>query len=437
MSQNVLQFNNITGNQNLEVARQILESCNYDLNAALNLYFAREANAENEAMDNGDDDIQVIEPVPEVMIEESPSTSDSNDSDVVRAPIAPVRGQLVATSFAEQYGNGNRRRRAPHPIFEQNNMEPSSSGLIQYRNTDEGPTSKRRRDLKDLFRPPHELISRCNWDNFLALGQQKNKWLLVNIQDSGEFSSQVLNRDVWSNDTVKALISANFLFTQMQYTDHDAKRISSYYNCREFPSVFIVDPRTGEFVQTVTTTDGIDMVNMLTDFMEKYPNFEARDAKITAEHKQLCRPDVEVDQPSNTKNGESSKSDTNADKEAKRMEKVVSLKTPEYPDNSENKNKLEIPSNTPWEEYLPHESRRASKINLALKMPDGSRRTISVPSNTQLLALFAFIKENGSDPNKHQFVLTFPKRIYNQEFADSSLQHLDIGNNELVHVEEI
>ena len=46
-------------------------------------------------------------------------------------------------------------------------------------------------------------------------GQQKMRWLLVNLQDSGEFASQILNRDVWSDFHVKELIKTHFVFMQV------------------------------------------------------------------------------------------------------------------------------------------------------------------------------------------------------------------------------
>lgn len=41
------------------------------------------------------------------------------------------------------------------------------------------------------------------------------RWLLVNLQDSKEFASQILNRDVWSDYNVKELIKRNFIFMQV------------------------------------------------------------------------------------------------------------------------------------------------------------------------------------------------------------------------------
>lgn len=70
-------------------------------------------------------------------------------------------------------------------------------------------------------------------------------------------------------------------------------------------------------------------------------------------------------------------------------------------------------------------------------MPDGTRHTVSLPSNSELMALLAFIQEEGVDPNKHQFVFSFPRRVYSALQAQRSLQNLEIGNNELVYVEEI
>ena len=46
-------------------------------------------------------------------------------------------------------------------------------------------------------------------------GQRCAKWLLVNLQDSKEFPSQVLNRDVWSNHNVKDIVRQHFVFWQV------------------------------------------------------------------------------------------------------------------------------------------------------------------------------------------------------------------------------
>ena len=39
--------------------------------------------------------------------------------------------------------------------------------------------------------------------------------MLVNVQEMTEFKCHILNRDVWSNSGVKALIESNFTFYQV------------------------------------------------------------------------------------------------------------------------------------------------------------------------------------------------------------------------------
>ena len=38
---------------------------------------------------------------------------------------------------------------------------------------------------------------------------------MVNVQDSKQFASQVLNRDVWSHGGVRTILSRHFLFWQV------------------------------------------------------------------------------------------------------------------------------------------------------------------------------------------------------------------------------
>ena len=48
-------------------------------------------------------------------------------------------------------------------------------------------------------------------------GATSKRWLLVNIQNAKEFPCQVLNRDIWSNQAVKAIIKEHFVFWQVMH----------------------------------------------------------------------------------------------------------------------------------------------------------------------------------------------------------------------------
>lgn len=116
------------------------------------------------------------------------------------------------------------------------------------------------RDLATLFRPPVDIIARHGWDRLLQAGREQNRWILVNLQDPGEFACQTLNRDCWSDETLKELIKTSFLFWQNYVENPDGRRIVAYYTLKSFPAVFIVDPRTGENVSTINSRMPVDMI---------------------------------------------------------------------------------------------------------------------------------------------------------------------------------
>lgn len=88
---------------------------------------------------------------------------------------------------------------------------------------------------------------------------------MVNIQNPQEFACQVLNRDVWSNPTVKSILKEHFIFWQVKLFDQlffikvilnivsfqsynntsEGQKYINFYNVSTFPYISIVDPRTG------------------------------------------------------------------------------------------------------------------------------------------------------------------------------------------------
>ena len=79
----------------------------------------------------------------------------------------------------------------------------------------------KRRTLEELFKPPLDIMYKGDWQSARDAATAAKKWLLVNIQDAGEFQCQTLNRDVWSNDAVKTIVREHFLFWQVwsNYSD--------------------------------------------------------------------------------------------------------------------------------------------------------------------------------------------------------------------------
>merc|ERR1712136_406619 len=60
------------------------------------------------------------------------------------------------------------------------------------------------------------------------------------------FASHQLNRDVWSDDTIKDIIAGSFLFWQRDDKSAEGDQFCSYYNCgHQLPHICVVDPNTG------------------------------------------------------------------------------------------------------------------------------------------------------------------------------------------------
>lgn len=130
-----------------------------------------------------------------------------------------------------------------------------------------------------MFRPPFEIIHRAGWEQAREEGKEEHKWLLVNVQDPSIFDCQVLNRDLWKDERVVAVIRESFLFLQYSRNDSRADGYIQYYfaqsmdNPDAYPHIAIVDPRTGEQMKIwsgrpVPKVD--DFVEALYNFLDRY-----------------------------------------------------------------------------------------------------------------------------------------------------------------------
>ena len=81
---------------------------------------------------------------------------------------------------------------------------------------------KRARSLAEIYAAPTELCFSGSFDELRNAGRQQSKWLLINIQSPTEFASQQLNADTWRDETLRAVISASFLFWQQYARLHTA-----------------------------------------------------------------------------------------------------------------------------------------------------------------------------------------------------------------------
>lgn len=76
----------------------------------------------------------------------------------------------------------------------------------------------KRSRLGDLFRPPTDLSVSGSLQTAREFAKNQNRWLIVNLQDYGQFQSQTLNRDVWSDQHLRSIIKQYFVLWQVNTT---------------------------------------------------------------------------------------------------------------------------------------------------------------------------------------------------------------------------
>ncbi|RVD88214.1 uncharacterized protein DFL_002409 [Arthrobotrys flagrans] len=137
--------------------------------------------------------------------------------------------------------------------------------------------SSRASRLAELYTPPFEIMTRADFSSARDIGKERLKWLMVNIQDSTVFDSQVLNRDIWKDPAIRSTVQENFIFLQYANDSVDGLNyINLYLNANryvsvDYPHIGIIDPRTGELLKSWSRVpDKNEFLMQLHEFLERY-----------------------------------------------------------------------------------------------------------------------------------------------------------------------
>ncbi|KAK0403918.1 hypothetical protein QR680_017194 [Steinernema hermaphroditum] len=476
--ENVVQFMAITGCTEDSEARHYLEACGNDVSKALNLYFAQQSRSTAQSRTR-----ECVNGGASTSRERGSTSGDREmaDPDAVRAPIAPVRGPIVEQSFQQTYRSRNSRTGGVRDgIFNHFGSDFRAEAEEQYRamqrrllgqespeedvsdNSRDSVQERRRaekeRSLRDIFQPPYDIMFKSDWESARVEAEKNGSWLMVNIQDPSEFASQVLNRDVWSNSAVKELVKGNFLFWQVFHESPEGTRIGSYYKITSFPSVFLIDPRTGEMVRRIRVTDAVSLCDDLTSFLDKFPDF------VTHDRVQFGygppQPVEASNQPIEAFNGVETNGNSSKRSARKRTAEIMELSDDDDPNQPgpstkvkkskpnverdveeiraliENGHNLTTDDCEKWKKFVGEKTSDTVVLSIVLRMPNGERQTISLPDSTKLKALFFFISGLGYNANNHILVLSYPKREYTTVNSELTLREMKFSRRELIHVEK-
>ncbi|KAL5013857.1 hypothetical protein ScPMuIL_008127 [Solemya velum] len=281
------QFCSITGACRDE-GKSMLEACSNNLQLAIEMHMDGGEGSSN-SVPKGDAGLSVagssqnFHQQREISHQSAMASTSSTDaqfnteSDEIRAPI-PQRNEVLVEE-APTFGFRGRKRtsRSVFDRFRDFQRETKQQEEQVY-----GASTAKQRTLEDLFRPPIDITYKGTFDNARDAGKLENKWLMVNIQNVKEFVCQALNRDVWSNSSVKYVIKDHFIFWQVYNDSEEGKKYMQFYKVDEWPYIAIIDPRTGENMVKWTEIDATSFCSLVNEFLSMHPMSDSLDCSPPA-----------------------------------------------------------------------------------------------------------------------------------------------------------
>ncbi|KAL6579504.1 hypothetical protein OROMI_009720 [Orobanche minor] len=170
--------------------------------------------------------------------------------DDVRAPLPVIRDVLYDSPVL--YGGVPRvvdSSHATHSVVPFRNFEEEMKypGVWEAeKGSSSSAVDKTQDNLASLYRPPFALMFHGSFEKAKDNARMQNKWLLVNMQSTKEFSSHMLNRDTWANEAVAQTIKTNLVFWQVYDDTEEGSKVCTYYKLDSIPVVLVIDPITGQ-----------------------------------------------------------------------------------------------------------------------------------------------------------------------------------------------
>ncbi|KAJ4972614.1 hypothetical protein NE237_005788 [Protea cynaroides] len=412
----VSSFLEIAVGQSAETARQFLQATSWKLEEAIQLFY--------------------------VGNEGGGFPSSSYSSPTVNA--SPLPGQSLGGQASGQARNienvgqddGSEEVRPPLPVkrevlyddtmlYRASRMgypSQEASSLVAFRNfgeemkppgvweSDQGAassTENSRDNLASLYRPPFDLMLDGPFDKAKITASDQDKWFIVNIQSTKEFSSHMLNRDTWSNEAVAQTIRTNFIFWQVYDDTTEGRKVCTYYNLDSIPVILVIDPITGQKMRSwIGMVHPDRLLEDLLPFMDCGP----KNHHITHPHKRLREsPQIFIKKTQAT-------DDANEDDEELRLALAASLESKEEAinptstnaDDSNADKEVETCSTKYTYPSLPEEPKGDKNLlcRAGIRLPDGRRLQRNFLRKDPIKLLWSFCYSQLEEAKTRPFRLT-------------------------------
>ncbi|KAL1332176.1 hypothetical protein HN51_061027 [Arachis hypogaea] len=403
-------FLEVAQGQTTETARQFLQATSWKLEEALQLFLIGN-DAGSLPPPSHSPPLENVEswtdqPSSEPRKESESSDHNVNDPDEVRPPLPVIRETLYEDSMLFRGSRFAPRSQEPNSLIAFRNFEEEMRrpGVWE---TEQGAASTAetsRDNLASLYRPPFHLMFNGTFDKAKGAASMQDKWLLLNIQSTTEFSSHMLNRDTWANEAVSQTISTNFIFWQVYDDTTEGRKVCTYYKLESIPVVLIIDPITG---QKMRSWSGMVQPESLLEGLLAFLDAGPKDHHMTLSHK---RPRGASSPP---KAKAIVDSDENKDEEeeiqralAASMEGMIGSNVAAGSDNKEadsavSQQEAALPKR-PSYPVLPEEPKaeRSLLCRVGVRLPDGRRVQRNFLRTDPIQLLWSFISAQVGDETK-------------------------------------
>ncbi|PIN05048.1 hypothetical protein CDL12_22414 [Handroanthus impetiginosus] len=206
----VSSFLEIAVGQTADTARQFLQATGWKLEEAIQLFYV--------GNEGGSAAPSLHSPPSEPAKEFVDQDVRQEDGDDVRPPLPVKRDVLYDSPMLYGAPRAGGSSYASHSVVPFRNFEEEMKHPGVW-DAEEGSSSsvvdKTQDNLASLYRPPFALMFHGPFEKAKDNARMQNKWLIVNMQSTKEFSSHMLNRDTWANEAVAQTIKTNFIFWQV------------------------------------------------------------------------------------------------------------------------------------------------------------------------------------------------------------------------------
>ncbi|XP_033334136.1 UBX domain-containing protein 7 [Megalopta genalis] len=364
-----------------------------------------------------------------------PGHTDPDPEPETRPPILPTQEILVpsdpACSFPGMSDNRYDRFRdfAVETQRQEEEMARRVAGIKQAKHK-----SYR---FEDLFRRPYSILFLGSFFGAREHAKSLNRWLLVNIQNPQEFACQVLNRDVWSNQQIEEIVKDHFVLWQALSNTNDGKRYIDFYNVSEYPYVAVIDPRTGECMQTYHHITVEILMFALNDMLSSHPSPECvtnesfsskkwsnHTATATTTNENSATNSKISNHDSNTRTSKHLIDSLNDLDSSNSIDDIQSSSSSMPANESQNTNKKKRIDEPKLKEKI-QESRKDESckpkcdlnkvkssnetIRLCLRLPNGKKETISMYAADTIEDFINKMEILGYSSSDHSYLVPFPK----------------------------